>query len=93
MFVRLVDEITDPNTLHEEFMRRHDAVGENGASALRKLIVGMRQLAYARSFDDVEEYTLGYRRREEGTVRILRLLRCTTCGNIHGSVDGGGDCY
>lgn len=67
----MLDDITNPGTRHEEFMREPDGVGENGASALWKLTAVMRQLAYAMSFDVVEEYTRGYGRSKEGALHTL----------------------
>ena len=57
LFARLMDEITDPETGHEEFITKIDVMGENSASALQKLTLVVRLLAYMVLFDVVEEYT------------------------------------
>ena len=57
LFARLLHDIMDPETRHNEFMKGLDAVGENGPFALQKLNAMMRLMAHGVSFDVVEEYT------------------------------------
>ena len=57
LFARLLYEIQDPLTGHEQFRERPDALGVVGASALQKLVTVLRILAYGVAFDAVHLYT------------------------------------
>ena len=54
---RMLHDIQDPVIGHKEFGTGPYAMGEIGASALRKFNVVIRMLSYGVCFDAIEEYT------------------------------------
>ena len=57
LFLKLLHEISDPVIGHPAFNKGKDVTGEEGSSALQKLVAVFRMLAYGVAFDAVHEYT------------------------------------
>ena len=57
LFLKLLHEISDPVDGHTAFIKGKDVTGEEGSSALQKMVAVFRMLAYGVAFDAVHEYT------------------------------------